>query len=105
MNVIKIKGYPMKPRKMAAPKLKYVSGRMLPASLARYASRIADYSDERGSDNGIWVSYKAGWKSYTDPVGNLHSDHEDTVATLVVCARNAMPCDCDDCKLELEKTK
>ena len=70
----------------------------LPKSLQRYASRIADYSDERSSGNGIWLYYKRGWKSLSDPMGCLHQDHEDTVKELVSCARAMLKCDCNDCK-------
>lgn len=73
----------------------------LPKTLQRYAARIAEYSDERGSDNGIWLYYRAGWKSASDPMGCQHQDHEDTVQELAVCARDAVRCDCDDCKRQM----
>lgn len=70
----------------------------LPKTLLPYENRIAEYSDERASGNGIWIYYRNGLKSYTDPVGNQHQDHEDTVREIAYCVRNAMPCDCGDCK-------
>lgn len=72
----------------------------LPKSLHRYADRIAEYSDERhgNNNNGIWIYYKLGWKSYLDPMGCLHQDHEDTVKGLATCARYAIRCDCAECK-------
>lgn len=71
--------------------------KQLPKTLQRYASRIVDYSDERSNDNGIWLYYKLGWKSWSDPLGCQHQDHEDTVKELVYCVRNAIKCDCSEC--------
>jgi hypothetical protein len=70
----------------------------LPKSLQRYASRIADYSDERSSDSGIHVAYKSGWKSFTDPLGCVHGDVSDNVKKALYYVRAAEPCDCDECK-------
>jgi hypothetical protein len=41
----------------------------LPKSLEPYRNRIAAWSDERDSSNLIFIDYRAGWKSSTDPVG------------------------------------
>ncbi len=70
----------------------------LPKTLQRFADRIEDYSDERGSGNGIWIYYKRGYKSHSDPMGCLHQDHEDTVAKLASCARHALRCNCNYCR-------
>ena len=70
----------------------------LPKTLRKYADFIADYSDERGSDNGIWVYYVLGYKSYTDAIGCLHQEHEDTVSEVADHGRNRLKCDCDECK-------
>jgi hypothetical protein len=77
----------------------------LPKSLRRYADRIEDYSDERFGDNGIWIYYVPGWKSYSDPMGCLHQDHEDNVTRLRECARTAEPCRCDECVAMIEERK
>jgi hypothetical protein len=67
----------------------------LPASLKRYATRIDDYSVE---ESGIFISYKNGWKSWTDPIGVVHGDVVDTLKDAVYHVRNAMKCACPDCK-------
>jgi peptide methionine sulfoxide reductase MsrB len=73
----------------------------LPKSLQPYASRIADYNDERSSDNPIFIGYVKGWKSFTDPVGLLHADAVENVTDAVYHVRNAVPCNCKDCKTHL----
>lgn len=83
--------------------MKLIDPKRLPKSLQRHAARIVDYSDERESDNGIWVYYANGWKSYTDPLGCLHQDHEDTITELAYHARNVMPCDCAECAERIAK--
>lgn len=71
---------------------------LLPKSLRPYSSRIASYSDERAYDNPIFIGYVEGWKSWTDPVGLQHADAEMTIKEILYCVRNAIPCDCIDCK-------
>jgi hypothetical protein len=67
----------------------------LPKSLRRYAARIDDYSVE---ESGIFISYKSGWKSCTDPLGVVHGDVVDTVKDAVWHVRSADLCDCVDCQ-------
>lgn len=55
-------------------------------------------------DDGWWVAYKPGWKSSTDPVGELHSEHEDTKRQVMALVRKAMRCDCVDCQIGLMAT-
>lgn len=69
----------------------------LPKSLHRYAARLADYSDERGSSELIFVSYRPGWKSSEDPVGNQHGDTAVNVAEARDLISSAMRCECADC--------
>lgn len=69
----------------------------LPKTLRKYASKIEDYSDEKASDNGVWVYYVPGWKSSTDPVGNQHQEHEDTVKECASWVKSALPCNCQEC--------
>jgi hypothetical protein len=58
-------------------------------------AHIAWESDERGSDDGYWLSLKRGWKWAGDPLGALHSIHEPTRAA---CMRErVMRCNCQDC--------
>ena len=69
----------------------------LPKTIERYRDRIVRYDDERSYGNPIFVVYKAGWKSYTDPVGIQHSDAEMTIAEVLACVRSAKRCDCAEC--------
>lgn len=70
----------------------------LPKTLRRYAAVIADYSDERNSDNGIWLFYVPGIKSGSDPIGCVHQEHEETVTELLSCVRSRVQCDCGECR-------
>jgi len=47
----------------------------LPKCLRRFADKISDVSDERGSDEGYWVYLASGWR---DDEGETHCIHEDT---------------------------
>ncbi len=77
----------------------------LPKTLKKYESKISDYENDTAQDNGHWVYYAAGWKSYTDPMGCLHQDHEDTIKELATCARYALKCDCAECVEMLTKAR
>lgn len=70
----------------------------LPKSLQKFEDRIADY-EVSGEDGSHWVYYKRGWRSYSDPIGCLHQDHEDTLREIAQCVKWARPCDCEDCKM------
>ena len=71
---------------------------MMPSGLRRFTGRIEGYSDERCSQNGIWMYYRPGWKSGNDPLGEQHQDVGDTVAQMVSYARNAVVCNCQECE-------
>jgi hypothetical protein len=40
--------------------------------------RLFHVREEWRDSDGYWIALKAGWKSASDPVGNLHIIHEDT---------------------------
>jgi hypothetical protein len=56
------------------------------------------HPDEGG--DGYWVELAAGWKSADDPVGAVHSLHEDTRREAY--AVGVLPCRCHDCMTELK---
>lgn len=61
-------------------------------------SEVAEEWNEGHPDaggDGYWIALKAGWKSASDPVGAVHSIHEDTAAR--ARAESVLPCRCDDC--------
>lgn len=59
---------------------------------------VETISDERGSEDGIWVYYREGFKSTMDPKGALHQEHEDTWAEVYALAKRPLPCACEDCE-------
>ena len=58
-----------------------------------------DEGRERDGGDGYWISLKSGWKNAIDPIGALHSIHEDTKTK----ARRelVMRCDCKNCTADL----
>ncbi len=52
-------------------------------------------------DDGWWLAYNPGWQSSNDP--GCHGEHEDTKREVLALAKNALPCDCEDCKAALSK--
>lgn len=63
---------------------------------------VSSVSDERGCGDGVWVYYKDGFKSSSDPVGACHMDHEDTWTALYSAAKDVMPCECLNGCLKVE---
>lgn len=59
--------------------------------------RVTDWSDERGSEDGIWIYLVAGYDN-GDP--ETHAVHEDTVAEVLEAFRRIRPCSCEDCVRE-----
>ena len=70
----------------------------LPKSLRRYAARIADYLDERGSSDLIFIGYVNGFKSASDPLGCVHGDTAISIKEALGRVRDVMPCDCAECQ-------
>lgn len=70
----------------------------LPKTLERFRSILIDYSDERGSQNGIWAYFIPGIKSGGDPLGCVHQEHENTPSELANALVYVRPCDCEDCR-------
>lgn len=54
--------------------------------------------DERSLEHCIFVYYKPGWKSSTDPMVPMHMDCTDTWTEALEHAKSALPCSCNDCK-------
>jgi len=50
---------------------------------------------EWSDSDGYWIVLKPGWKSASDPVGVLHTIHEDTKSQAM--AEGILPCFCVDC--------
>lgn len=48
--------------------------------------------------DGWWLHYAPGWKSSADPVGAWHGEREDTKREVLALAKDALPCDCVECK-------
>lgn len=77
--------------------------------------RFEEYSDETwgirvppGEDpcayhDGHWLYTSPGWKWNGDPWAALHQIHEWTVKEVLAELENVVPCDCDDCKAEIER--
>ncbi len=56
---------------------------------------VEDVSDERASEDGIWIYLVPGWcREHGDPV---HSVHEDTVKDCSEYFRCIVECPCDEC--------
>ncbi len=59
--------------------------------------RKSQVAEEWRDSDGYWIALKPGWKSGSDPLGNLHTIHEDTSA--LAWAEPVMPCHCQECYL------
>lgn len=81
------------------PGLKLIEVLKKPRTIADLKNdpRTTDFSDERGSEDGIWVYLIAGLCS--DP--ETHAVHEDTVAEVCAALASVMPCGCADCVREM----
>lgn len=75
----------------------------LPQRLQERITAIFREQEDDGTSSW-WAWFDAGWSSEMDP-GNLHTDHERTKAEIITRIKNAVPCDCDDCKEELADRK
>lgn len=67
----------------------------LPKSLQRFASKITDVSDERGSGDGYWVYLKKGW---INTLSETHCIHEDTITDCAKEMRFVEVCHGECCK-------
>lgn len=65
----------------------------LPKHMSKYADRIADIRKE--GDDGYWVDYKPGWRSY---MNESHMEHEESKRELWLSVRMSEPCHCEECK-------
>ncbi len=66
----------------------------LPKTLRKFADKIADVSDERGSGDGYWVYLVNGWR---DDEGETHCIHEDTITECAKRMKHIQPCTEPDC--------
>lgn len=69
-------------------------------------SHVAEEWNEGHPDNGgdgYWIVLKSGWKWDSDPVGAVHSIHEDT--KVKAWQGGVMRCQCSDCKSSLVKSE
>ena len=57
-------------------------------------SQWSEGHPNEGGD-GYWIELVPGWKSASDPVGNLHTIHEDTRRE--AAAVGVLKCNCKDC--------
>lgn len=67
-----------------------------PKTLAQMKAdpRVESFSDERGSQSGLWFNLKNGWIcGLTD----THTVTEDTVAECVESFKYVKPCNCPEC--------
>jgi len=56
--------------------------------------RVGGISDERGSDDGIWIDFHYGWVNCAT---ETHCIHEDTWTECRRQLPNIIPCACEDC--------
>ena len=63
--------------------------------IAKWSDRILSIDDERGIDNGVWITLKKGWQDATNPT--CHTIHEDTYQICLDLVAMAIPCDCPEC--------
>jgi hypothetical protein len=61
----------------------------------RYKHMIAE--EWRDSD-GYWIALKYGYQDSSNPT--CHTIHEDTKAEAHAVARDAIPCDCPECRAD-----
>ena len=47
--------------------------------------------------DGYWIELAKGWKNGQDPVGTLHTIHENTKREARSWVKAAVPCHCDEC--------
>lgn len=66
----------------------------LPKSLRRFADKIEEVSDERGSGDGYWVYLKNGWNS--GDVGD-HTIHEGTITECRDAMKMVLKCEGSCC--------
>jgi hypothetical protein len=52
--------------------------------------RVADVSDERGQEHGIWVYLRQGWDTAYDPLQVTRTIHEDTVGEIRVAMKRVV---------------
>jgi hypothetical protein len=51
--------------------------------------------EEWHDEDGYWIALKAGWKWEDDPLGCVHTIHEDTKAQ--AHAQEVVRCECQEC--------
>jgi hypothetical protein len=64
--------------------------------LKKYIQSEWDEGHPVTGGDGYWIILKPGWKWNGDPVGEVHSIHEDTRRK--AHAEGVLPCHCQDCK-------
>ena len=57
---------------------------------------ISEEWSEEGSGDGYWIALKAGYKWAGDPIGSVHTIHEDTLQK--AWQEYVMKCNCRDCQ-------
>lgn len=74
----------------------------LPQYLQERCSAV--FREGVGRDASWWLWLDYGWSSEMDP-GGCHTDHETTKAEIMTRLRNAVPCQCEECVMELAARK
>lgn len=60
--------------------------------------RVQDVTDERWTDDGIWIHLKSGFADHDhDPLQPVHAIHEWTVGDAAMRLRGVKPCNCREC--------
>ena len=67
----------------------------LPRPLRRFASKIAEVSDERGYGEGYWVYFHRGWILWPD---GTHQIHENSPTACSHQFYRVEACDCAYCR-------
>lgn len=67
----------------------------LPKMLQRYKSRIDSFYVD--GDGLMFIGYKNGWKSYSDPLGCVHGDTAADMLEAISWVKSAVKCDCKEC--------
>ena len=65
-----------------------------------YDMELDEFSGDGGHDWSIWVYLKPGW---INEELEAHLIHEFYVKDFMIHAAAVQPCECDDCKYELNK--
>jgi len=71
----------------------------------RIPKKVQHWDDERSIGNALIVTLHYGWQFGTDPFQPEHTLGFDTPKEAKAAVRDAIPCDCPECRQHLNETK